>query len=93
MCLGIYQPDPACFLTAPGLAWKAVLKEAKEKLDLLSNIDMYIMIEKCIRGGLCHAIHRYAKTNKKYIENCDKNKELSYLKYWDVNNLHDCVMS
>ena len=68
MCLGIYQPDPACFLTAPGLAWKAVLKEAKEKLDLLSNIDMYIMIEKCIRGGLCHAIHRYAKTNKKYIE-------------------------
>ena len=35
------------------------------------------MVEKRIRGGICHAIHRYAKTNNKYTEDCDKNRECS----------------
>ena len=43
---------------------------------------MLLMIEKGIRGGICHAIHGYAKA-----KDCDENKESSYLKYWDVNNL------
>ena len=44
------------------------------------------MVEKDIRGGICHAIHRYAKANNKYTKEYDKNKESSYLKYWDVDN-------
>ena len=44
------------------------------------------MIKKGIRGGTCHAIHRYAKANNKYM-NCDEDKESPYLKYCDVNNL------
>ena len=44
------------------------------------------MVEKGIRGGICHAIHRYAKANNKYTKEYDKNKESSYLKYWDVDN-------
>ena len=39
----IYELDPACFLTAPGLAWKGVLKKTKVKLDLLTNVDMLLM--------------------------------------------------
>ena len=50
---------------------------------------MLLMVEKCIRGGICHAIHRYAKANSKYMKDYDKNKELPYLQYWDVNNLSD----
>ena len=46
------------------------------------------MVEKVIRGGICHAIHCYAKANKKYMKDYDKNKEWSYLKYWNVNNLY-----
>ena len=42
---------------------------------------MLLMVEKCIRGGLCHNIHLYAKANKKYIKGCDQNKESSYLKH------------
>ena len=42
-----------------GSAWKAALKMTKVKLDLLTNIDMLLLVEKGIRGRKCHAIHRY----------------------------------
>ena len=54
---------------------------------------MLLMIEKCIRGGIWHSIYRYAKANNKYIKDYDKNKESSYLQYWDANNLYGWVMS
>ena len=72
---------------------QAPLKKTEVKLELLTDIDMLLMVEKGIRGGICHAIHQYAKANNKYMKDYDKNKELSYLKYWDVNNLFGCAMS
>ena len=54
---------------------------------------MLLIVEKGITGGLCHAIHRYAKANNKYMKEYYKNKEPSYLKYWDVNNLYGLAMS
>ena len=42
---------------------------------------MLLMVEKGIRGRICHAIHQYAKANNKYIKDFDKNKESSYLAY------------
>ena len=63
MCLKIYELDPAKFLSAPGLAWQAALKKIKVKLDLLTDITMLLMIEKGIRGGICHSIYLYAKDN------------------------------
>ena len=57
MCLKIYELDPAKFLSAPGLAWQVALKKTKVKLDLLTDIDMLLMIEKGIRGGICHSIY------------------------------------
>ena len=69
------------------------LKEAKVKLDLLTNIDMLLMVEKGIRGGLCYSIYLYAKANNKNMKDYGKNKESSYLQYWDVNNLYGWAMS
>ena len=86
-CIEIYELDPAHFLSAPGLAWQACLKKTEVKLELLTGADMLLMIEKGIRGGICHAIHRYSKENNKYIKNYDKNKESSYIQYLEANNL------
>ena len=57
MCLEIYELDLAKFLSAPGLAWQSALKKAKVKLDLLTDIDMLLMVEKGISGGICHSIY------------------------------------
>ena len=46
------------------------------------------MVEKGIRGGRCHSIYQYAKSNTKYIKDLDKIKESSYLQYWDIINLY-----
>ena len=81
------------FLLHLQLAWQAALKEIKVRLDLLTDIDMLLMVEKGFRGGIYHTIQRYAKANSKYKRDYDKNKEWSYLKYWDVNNLFGSVMS
>ena len=51
------------------------------------------MVEKCIRGAICHFIYRYEKANRKYMKYSDKNKELWYIQYWDVNNLYGWAMS
>ena len=81
ICLKIYQLDPANFFSAPGLAWQVALKKTTVELEFLSDIDMLLMVEKWIRGGMCHAIRHYAKANYKYMKDYDKNKESSYLKY------------
>ena len=92
-CIDIYELDPAHFLSAPGLAWQACFKKTEVKLELLTDIDMLLMVEKGIRDEICHAIYRYVKTNNKYMKNYDKNITSSYLMYLDANNLYGWAMS
>ena len=92
-CIKIYELDPAHFLSAPRLAWQVWLKKTEVKLELLSKNDMLLMVEKGIRGGICHAIHRYAKANNQYLKNCDKSEEFSFIQYLDANNLYGWTMS
>ena len=63
-----YELDPTHFLFAPGLARQACLKKTNVKLELLTDVDMLLVVEKGIRGGICQAIHRHAKVNKKYMK-------------------------
>ena len=51
------------------------------------------MIEEGIRDGICHAVHRYAKANNRYMKDYDESKESSYIQYLDANNLHGAAMS
>ena len=54
---------------------------------------MLFMVEIGIRGGICHAIHKYAEANNKYMKNYDKNIISSHLMYLDANNLYGWGMS
>ena len=57
----IYELESTYFLSVPELAWKAALRKTGVELGLLTDIDMLLMVEEGIRGGICHAIHTYAK--------------------------------
>ena len=93
MYIKVYELDPAHFLSAPGLPWQAFLKRTKVKLELLTDVDMLLKVEKGIRAGTCHAIYRYAKASHKYMKNYNKDKEESFLQYIDENNLYGWAMS
>ena len=68
LCLDIYKLDPVYFLSLPGFPWEACLKYTKVKLELISDIDVILFIEKGIRGGMFHSVNRHAKANNKYMK-------------------------
>ena len=80
------------FLSAPGLLLQAALKKTKLQSDLLTNIDVLLMVEKCIVGGIVYSIYRYVKANDKYMKDYDINKESSYIQYWEVNNYYGLLL-
>ena len=91
-CIKTYKLDPAHFISLPGLAWQACLKKTGVELELLTDYDMLLMIEEGIRGGICHAVHRYAKANNRYMKDYDEST-YSYIQYLDANNLYGAAMS
>ena len=93
MCIKVYKLDPAHFLSAPVLAWQACLKKTEVKLELLTDVYKLLMVEKGIKGGICHAMHRYPKANHEYMKDYNKNEEESFLEYLDANNLYGWAMS
>ena len=80
-------------MSSPGLSWDAMLKMTKINLDLISEIDMQLFIEKGMRGGISYIAHRYAKANNKYVMVYNPQLESSYLMYLDANNLYGWAMS
>lgn len=92
-CMTSYGLDPFHFYTSPGLAWQAMMKETKCELALLTDIDMLLMIENGVRGGLVQSVVRYIKANNKHVPNNDPNKESVYIGYFDANNLYGWAMS
>ena len=93
VCLKNYKLDPVHYYTAPGLSWDAMLKMTKINLELLSDIDMLLMVENGIRGGISIISNRYGKANNKYMKEFNKSELSKYLMYLDANNLYGFAMS
>ncbi len=91
-CKKAYGLDALHNYTSPGLAWSAMLKHTGVKLDLISDPDMYLFVEKGIRGGISTVVKRYAKSNK-YLDNYDKESESVFIPYLDANNLYGWAMN
>ena len=71
----------------------SMFKKTNIRLEFLTDNNMLLMVEKGIRGGICHAIPRYAKANNKYVKDYKKDEEESFLQYSDANNLYGFAMS
>ena len=94
ICIENYKLDPAHYYTAPGLAWDAALKVTGVNLELLSDVDMLLIVEKGIRGGVSMVSTRYSKANNKYMDDKFNRSEPSkYIQYLDANNLYGAAMS
>ena len=93
-CYNYYELDPANYLTAPSLAWDAMLLKTGVELELITDLKILDIIERQKRGGLCFVgSKRHVKANNKYIEGFDISQPSSYLMYWDANNLYGWAMS
>ena len=94
IALKTYKLDPVWYFINPEFAWDCVLRMTKQKLELLTDYDMVLMIEKGIIGGISQCSNRYAKANNKYMgEKFDKNKESVFIEYLDAKNLYGWAVS
>ena len=94
VCLKNYKLDPAWYYTSPGIAWDAALKMTGVELELLTDPDMLLMIEKGVRGGISMISKRHGKANNKYMgEEYDPSQPSKYITYLDANNLYGWAMS
>ena len=91
-CLEYYNLDPCHYFTSPGLAWDAMLKMTKIQLELMTDVDMYLFIEKGLRGGISYIANRYGKANNKYMKDYNVNEPSNYIMYLDANNLYGWAM-
>lgn len=92
-CMIHYSLDPAHYYTIPGLAWDAMLRITGVELQLFTDIDMVLFVERGIRGGLSQCSNRYSRANNRYTPDYDPSQPSKYLMYFDVVNLYGWAMS
>jgi len=92
-CLQYYKLDPCHIFTSPGLSRDAILKMTGINLELMTDIDQFLFIEKGIRGGVSYIPNRYVKANNPYISTYNPDQPSNYISYLDANNLYEWAMS
>ena len=92
-CFKFYGLDPCHYFSSPGLSWDAMLKMTDLKLEKIFDINMYLFIEKGLRGGISYNAKRHTEANNKYMEDYDPKKLLKFITYLDMNNLYDWTMN
>lgn len=92
-CMSSYGLDPAHYYTTPGFAWDAMLKFTNVKLELLTDIDMFLFVERGIRGGVSQCSNRFAESNNKYLPDYKEDEQEKFITYFDVNNLYGYGMT
>lgn len=89
-----FKLDPVHFYSTPGLSWSAALLYTQQELELLQDLDMHLMWEAGIRGGVATINCRAASANNPYVpETYDENQERQYVLYVDANNLYGAALS
>ena len=93
MCLEYYELHARHCFSSPGLSWDAMLKMTEKVIELTLNIDMYLFVEKGMRGGFFYVLKRFNKANNnKYKKSCDNSKPSIYITFLDPNYLYRWAM-
>ena len=92
-CQKQYGLDPAHYYTSPGLSWDALLKKTGVSLELITDYDQHLFIEKGMRGGISMVSKRHARANNPAVEGYNPEKPNSHILYLDANNLYGWAMS
>ena len=93
-CFSYYGLDPANYISAPSLAWDAMLMKTNIELEQIHDVKVLDIIERHKKGGLCFVgSKRHVKANNHYLDDFDATKPENYLMYWDANNLYGWAMS
>jgi len=93
VCQGKYGLDPAHYYSVLGPSWDALLKKTGVELELLTDLDMHLFIERGMRGGISMVGKSYAKANNLLVEGCNPAEPTNYITYLDANNLYGWAMS
>ena len=88
MSLQNYGLDPLHYYTSPGLSWDSCLKMTGIRLELITDMEQMLFIEKGLRGGTSTITQRHAVANNPLVPNYDPSKESNYIIYLDCNNLY-----
>lgn len=88
-----YKLDPCHYLTFPGLSWDAMLKMTNVQLELMTDIDMFQVIEKGMRGGISYIANRRGEASNKYMSGYDPEKPSKHIMYSDANGMYGWAMS
>ena len=78
-CLKFCKLDPCHYFSSPGLSWDVILKMTGEWLEKIIDIDIYLLIEKGLTGGISNIDKRYSKANSKCMKNYDPTKPSIYI--------------
>ena len=86
--LEYYGLDPCNYFSSPGLSWDAMLKMTGIELELISDINMHLLIEKGMTEGISYIAKTHSKTNNKYMQLYDINEPSKFIVYLNANNLY-----
>ena len=92
-CLEYYGLDPCHYFSSPELSCDTMLKMIEIELEFISDIDIYLFIEKGMKGGISYIAKRFRKANNEYMQSYDDKKPSKYITYLDASNLYGWVMS
>ena len=90
--LEYYGLDHSHCSSSPRLSWNEMLKMTGVELELISDINIHLRVEKVMGGAISYITKRYSKANNKYMKSYGDSKEIKNITYLDANNLYDWVM-
>ena len=88
-----HKLDCLHYFTLPSLAWNMALKHTKAKLDLITDSEIYLMLENSLRGGIATISKRYAVANNPHVDGYDETQPHTHLSYLDANSLYATAQS